>query len=440
MNDKLMHAFNELDPITNLYRRDVVFTKVKKLLDLQYPNGPVVILVELHRFKQINDGIGPEIGDKLIQSFAKRLSRAAPDKSIIGRMGGDGFAIILRTDEKLDETIDLIYEIAHRPFSLKGNIIIVDCSMGISIGHQHGNDAHQLIRAADIALHNADKVQVFNESMLTNAKSLHLMENDLRYSIVLEKPELLKALTSNQFDIYYQPQIEVSSGNVSGVEALLRWNHPERGYVKSDEFISLAEEIGVINLLGTWVLKKACKDIQKLRKSSNLKNLTLSVNVSPKQLEKMPEFLSQLGQALEESKLPPKALILEITENIILETSISEIKKILDFGCSLALDDFGTGYASMNVLRSLPLESAKLDKVFVINLFEGENKVKEKDNQVIKAFMGMCNALDIETTIEGVEKEEQALYFSKIGCSKLQGYHFSRPLPLSDLEDYLDKK
>jgi len=433
-----------LDPLTGLFRRDIVFDKLDEMLIEGNENRVPVIVIELHSFKHLNDGVGPEIGDRVIKGYAKRLQRASPDNAIIGRMGGDGFAIVLDNDQNLDEYLDNILDITSRPFSLHGNVIVVDSSMGVSIGFKDGDTAIELLRYADIALHSekpeSKKIAFFDESMLSDVRLIHILENDLRYTVVDQKPELLKAVASKSFEVYYQPQISTATLDIIGVEALIRWKHPERGYVSPEDFIPIAEDIGVIQLLGVWVLKKAMSDMQTLCKKYALNDFTVSVNVSPKQLEKASEFVLQLDNALEESNFPPEKLVLEITENAVLENKISEIVKITERGCLLALDDFGTGYASMNVLRSLPLYSAKLDQVFIGNLFNEDSHIQKKDEQVFKAFISMCNALDISTTIEGAETKEQCKHIIENGGNKIQGFYYSRPLPIDDLEQFIQKR
>lgn len=430
------------DPATGLFRRDVVFTKLDDLLRQQ--QNVIVALIEIHRFKTINDGVGVKIGDSLIKRFAKRLQRAVPDSTVLGRMGGDGFAIILPANIDIDKTLGGILEVAHRPFSIKGNVVVTTASIGVAASPQHGNNAHDLIRAADIALHfieqSHSQTSFFEAEMLTEAESLHLLENDLRYSVVVEKPELIRAVGSKQFEVFYQPQVCAITQKVVGLEALMRWRHPERGFVSPEVFIPLAEELGVIELLGAWILRKACQDLQLIRQDSRHQHLTLSINISPVQLESATELIAEIDKVLTDTKLPAENLVLEITENTVFHTKASEINSILEHGYNLALDDFGTGFSSMNVLRSLPFKTVKLDKVFLAELDERNLESTQKAQDMINAFQCMCDALNLKTTIEGVESETQVEFLQLLGCDVLQGFFFSPPMPLEQTIDYLNKQ
>lgn len=430
------------DPITGLFRRDIVFSKLDELISQR--QNVVVALIEIHRFKTINDGVGVEVGDRLIKRFARRLQRAVPNGTILGRMGGDGFAIILQADTDTDKVLNHVLEVSRRPFSIKGNIVVTTSSLGIAVGPQHGENANELIRAADIALHFLEKTTAqksyFESSMLRDAESLHLLENDLRYSVVMEKPELIHAVTSKQFEVFYQPQVCAITRKVVGLEALMRWRHPERGYVSPDVFIPLAEELGLMELLGAWILRKACQDLQSIRQNPDNKNLTLSINISPVQLENATELITKIDKALTDSNFPAENLILEITENTVFHTKESEINTILEHGCNLALDDFGTGFSSMNVLRSLPFKAVKLDKVFLAELDDKNVENTQKAQDMINAFQCMCDALNLKTTIEGVELETQVEFLQLLGCDVLQGFLFSPPMPLQQTIEFLSKQ
>jgi len=430
------------DPATGLFRRDVVFAKLDDLLRQQ--QNVIVALIEIHRFKTINDGVGVKIGDSLIKRFAKRLQRAVPDSTVLGRMGGDGFAIILPANIDINKTLGGILEVAHRPFSIKGNVVVTTASIGVAASPQHGNNAHDLIRAADIALHfieqSHSQTSFFEAEMLTEAESLHLLENDLRYSVVVEKPELVRAVGSKQFEVFYQPQVCAITQKVVGLEALMRWRHPERGFVSPDIFIPLAEELGVIELLGAWILRKACQDLQLIHQDPRHQHLTLSINISPVQLENAAELIAEIDKVLADTKLPAENLVLEITENTVFHTRASEINSILEHGYNLALDDFGTGFSSMNVLRSLPFKTVKLDKVFLAELDERNLESTQKAQDMINAFQCMCDALNLKTTIEGVESQTQVEFLQLLGCDVLQGFFFSPPMPLEQTIDYLNKQ
>lgn len=435
-------AVQEKDITTNFERRDVVFSMLDQLIASGNLNDIAVILIEIHRFKHINDGLGYQVGDQIIRTFAERLRRIATDETILGRMGGDGFALILKSKKRINELLKQITDLSSRPFSATGNVVVIDTSMGIAFGGKDGSSAHELIRAADIALHfsetSSNKIIFFKHCMRDNAEQEHSLENDLRNTVVLNKAELLKAVSSEQFEVYYQPLICAKTRRLKGAEALLRWQHTDYGFISPEIFIPLAEEIGLIELLGSWILKKACKDMQYIRKVTGLNSLSLNVNVSPKQLANIPPFLAKVTHVLQETGFPANALTLEITENAVIYAKEYEIAKIIDLGCALALDDFGTGYSSMAVLRSLPFKVAKLDKIFVSNLFE--NPSSDKDLKMINAFYGMCSALSIETTIEGVETSKQADFLTQLGCDTLQGYYFSKPLPLHEFMSFIDKR
>lgn len=434
-------AVPQLDPVTGLLTRDSLFTKIASLFE-EHSDKPAVLLLEVHRFKNINDGVGLEIGDQVIRRIAQRIKTAAPADACVGRVGGDGFAVAVPHGNDIQALAEMILDLCRRPIAVHGNIVLVEMSIGVAKSPDDGNNAIDLVHAADIALHNIkcsrfNCIKRFDPSMKDAAQSRMSLENDLRFSMTLAEPELLKALATEQFEIHYQPLAHTENQCIIGLEALMRWNHPERGRVSPEVFIPVAEEIGLMDVLGGWVLNKACKDAAYIRSELANETLTISVNISPKQFDNADYLIKQINRALKESQLPAEALQLEITESTAykdLEDILADIKSI---GCQLALDDFGTGYSSLNLLRTLSFDVAKLDKSFVEQLGNPKEEIANADQIMVKTFEAVCNTLKINSVVEGIETQTQQRFLQEAGIACYQGYLVSKPLPLEQCLDML---
>jgi diguanylate cyclase (GGDEF)-like protein len=376
-----------------------------------------VLYVDLDHFKSVNDTLGHTAGDKLLQEAAGRLQAAVRPGDTVARLGGDEFAIIQRVSyvpggaKRLAER--LIESIAE-PFTIDGARIEIGTSVGISLSPEDGMDSDELIRRADMALHHSKAQRgaynFFKPSMDDRGRSRRKMEYDLR-----------AALDGQQFELYFQPIVSVADRRVKSFEALLRWNHPERGWVSPTEFIPLAEENGLIVPIGEWVLREACREAARWPE-----HLKVAVNVSVVQF-KSPGLLQSISEALEAAGVDGSRLVAEVTETVMIkdvEQAISTLHAIRKKGAAIAMDDFGTGYSSLGYLRSFPFDKIKIDKSFIDELGQREDSAA-----IVRAATGLAKALGMVSVAEGVETEAQMARVETEGCSEVQGYLISRPMP-----------
>jgi diguanylate cyclase (GGDEF)-like protein len=379
------------------------------------------MFLDLDRFKSVNDSLGHSVGDALLCAVTERLQRVVPGAETVARLGGDEFAIVQSkispsdTSELAARVIDALVE----PFDVHGHQVIIGTSMGIAMAPADGNDPDQLLRNADMALYRAKAdgrgtYHFFQAEMDAQMQERRKLELDLR-----------KALLADQFELYYQPLVNVEGGEVSGFEALIRWNHPERGLVPPDEFIPVAEEIGLIVPLGDWVLKQACREA-----ATWPGKLTVAVNLSAVQFRNATLALSAVS-ALAQSGLAASRLELEITETVLLQDDravLDALHQFRDLGIRICMDDFGTGYSSLSYLRSFPFDKIKIDRSFISELGKKNDAVA-----IIRAILQLGSSLGMITTAEGVETEEQLDILRAEGCMQAQGYLFSRPKPAAEI-------
>jgi diguanylate cyclase (GGDEF)-like protein len=382
-----------------------------------------VHILDLDRFKEVNDTLGHACGDQLLRLVAQRLLAVVNEEDIVARLGGDEFAIL----QPLDNTggnaaASLAWKLLQvfaDPFDLNEHKITVETSIGIALAPDNGDEAEQLLKTADLALYKAksegrNTYRLFKTEMEVEARARHALQIDLR-----------NALCANEFELHYQPIVDARTQEPCGVEALLRWRHPQRGLVPPDKFIPLAEETGLIVPIGEWVLRKACFDA-----ASWPDHLKVAVNLSSVQFRKS-DLRAVVENALADSGLKPQRLELEVTESVLLqnnETNTGILHQFRAKGISIALDDFGTGYSSLSYLQSFPFDKIKIDRSFVANLASRADCAA-----IISAVTGLARSLDIQTTAEGVETEEQAILLRAAGCGQMQGYLFGRPRPVKEL-------
>ena len=403
------------------------------------------LYIDLDNFKRINDTLGHNFGDVVLKTIAKRLDSCirAQDCVIrqgtddngfrLARLGGDEFVAIVQdldTQEQAVTVTERIRTELTRPVQHLGHEFVVTSSIGVSLFPDDGSDLDTLLRNADVAMYQAknagrNSVRFYSGTMSLRSLERLELENGLRY-----------ALQRDQLKLYYQPQIDVATQRMVCVEALLRWNHPERGDIPPDKFIPLAEECGLIAPLGEWVLTTACRQIKEWQDKFD-DQLTIAVNVSSQQF-----FHSDVAdvvlKAIFEASLKPSSLTLELTETILMndvEKTIATLTKLRDAGTSLAMDDFGTGYSSLSYLKRLPLDTLKIDRSFVMDL---ENN--SDDAAICAAIIAMAHNLGLKVIAEGVETQEQLNYLSDQGCDEIQGFLISKPLPASELEKRFLKK
>ena len=424
--DQISHMAH-YDALTDLPNRTRFYEKMEELLtrSAQATNFAVFSL-DLDHFKNVNDTLGHQIGDKLLQTAAERMRGCVRDTDTVARLGGDEFAILQANFEKPADTTTLatrLIEAISAPYQLDGRQVVVGTSIGIAIAPGDGTNPNELMKNADLALYRckADGGNIyrfFEVQMDARMQERHALELDLR-----------KALVNKEFALDYQPIVNLKTGRVTACEALIRWHQPERGLVPPLEFIPIAEETGLIVPIGEWVLERACADAAEWPDE-----IMVSVNVSPAQL-KTSDFIQVVSKALGKSHLPASRLELEITELVLIRDSdgaLAILHRLKDLGVSIAMDDFGTGYSSLGYIRSFPFDRIKIDQSFIRDL----SKTKESI-AILRAVVGLGRSLDIVTTAEGVETLNQLELLKTEGCTDVQGYFFSPPKSAAEIKNLL---
>jgi diguanylate cyclase (GGDEF)-like protein len=411
------------DALTDLPNRVLFHHKLEAALARARRGQRLALLyLDLDQFKEVNDTLGHPVGDALLQVVAERLVQYTRETDTVARLGGDEFAIILAPIEKPTEAIRLanrVLELFDAPFDVAGHQIVTGTSIGIAFAPEDGTDSDQLLKNADLALYRA-KVdgravyRLFQPEMDAQMQARRLLELDLR-----------KALEAGQFELFYQPLVDMRAGAVTGFEALLRWRHPERGLVPPGEFIPLAEEIGLIVPIGEWVLAEACATA-----AGWPGEMRVAVNLSPAQF-KSRNLVTAVSQALCNAELQANRLELEITETAMLqdtEATLATLHQLHDLGAGIALDDFGTGYSSLSYLRRFPFDRIKIDQSFVREL-----GIRRDCGAIVRAVAGLSRDLGMATTVEGVETREQLALLRSAGCTEFQGYLFSPAVPSGEV-------
>ena len=419
------------DSLTGLPNREMLRRALDDALisAARRKNQCSVFLLDLDRFKAVNDTLGHPAGDTLLRLVSLRLREQVGDLGQVGRLGGDEFEVVIPTAPTKDELAQLaqgIIDSLSRPYTINGTAVSIGASVGIVTSLYDDRTSDDLIRDADLALYAAKEAgkgcyRFFVPEMHEAARERSRMESDLR--VALEK---------NQLRVVYQPSVDATTEAVMGFEALLRWDHPEHGPIGPATFIPLAEEIGLINEIGEWVLKTACAEAMNWPSHT-----TVAVNLSPVQF-KMRSLPATVRSILAETDLPPKRLELEITEGVFLSNDdhvhdmISSLKAI---GLKLALDDFGTGYSSLSYLLRVPFDKIKVDQSFV----RGASDPASRNAALIRAMVGLATDLKMQTTAEGVETQEELTLVRGLGCSLVQGYYFAKPMPAAEALELANK-
>ena len=389
-----------------------------------------VFFLDLDRFKDINDSLGHSTGDGLLKAVAERIHRCIREGDTVARLGGDEFTLLIPRIDHVEDAAKIaqkIIETLKIPFSILDHELFVTTSVGISVYPDDGTDPETLVRNADTAMYRAkdqgrDNYQLYTPAMNARALERLALENMLR-----------KALSHRELVLYYQPVADMKTKNVVGVEALIRWRHPERGLISPAHFIPVAETSGLIIPIGEWVLRTACKQIKLWHKRID-PELTVAVNLSARQFQQ-PNFTEQIAEVLEETGLAPRYLELEITESSAMqnaENTIYTLRELKALGVRIAMDDFGTGYSSLSYLKRFPIDTLKLDQSFVRDI-----TTDTSDAAIATAVIAMAHSLDLRVIGEGVETEEQFAFLLKQKCDYIQGYLFSPPQAVESLEAYL---
>ena len=419
------------DSLTGLPNRTLFYDRINHGLARARRSGNrlAVMLLDLDRFKYINDSLGHDNGDLLLKTVAQRLCANVRDMDTVARLGGDEFVVVLEGIH-LDDDITLvarkILSAIAEPLPLQGHSIASTVSIGITVFPNDGDDADTLLKHADIAMYKAkesgkNNFKFYTDGMNASAVNFLLLENDLRH-----------ALESEQLELFYQPQFNLQSGDVTGMEALVRWRHPERGLIPPSNFIPLAEETGLIVELGEWVLKEACRQMKRWV-SEGKYQYPVSVNLSPRQFRDQ-EFPTKLAAILDEAQLTADYLELEITETSAMEhagNTIGMMNALNEMGVALALDDFGTGYSSLSYLKRFPLQKLKIDRSFVNDIGTDQN-----DAAIAMSIINLAHNMSLSVVAEGVEHEYQVKWLRDRGCDMVQGFLLSKPMTAQDLDNY----
>lgn len=420
------------DALTHLPNRTLFHDRLEEALHRARRHGTLVgvLFLDLDHFKNINDSLGHGVGDMLLQSVTTRLKTCVRDSDTVSRFGGDEFAILLdelREPQDAAKVAEKLRDALTKPFTLDGHELFISASIGISCFPEDGEDAQTLLKNADVAMYRAKEMgrntyQFFSTEMNAHTLKTLLMTNNLRV-----------ALERNEFLLNYQPVIDLSSGRITGVEALIRWKHPELGMVPPLQFIPLAENTGLIGPIGEWVLRTACRQMRDWQ-ASGIAPKRMAVNLSARQFRQK-DLVQRIASILEETGLDPPSLELEITESMVMHDPAGA-EQILDelhrMGVYLAIDDFGTGYSSLSYLKRFPIDFLKIDRSFVKNIPEDP-----EDVAITRAIIALARSLDLWVIAEGVETDKQLAFIKAEGCEEAQGYLFSKPRTAEELEPLL---
>ncbi|MCU0124564.1 EAL domain-containing protein [Pseudomonas vlassakiae] len=419
------------DNLTNLGNRPAFIRKLDERFARDSENPICLLLVDIDNFKRINDSLGHQTGDKLLISLARRLRNSLSVNGVLARFASNEFAVLL-DDTGLEDGQGVALQLLRtldKPMFVDNQLINVTASVGLACAPLHGSDPTTLMKNAGLALHKAKangkhQVQVFTEVLNAEASYKLFVENNLR-----------RALTQNELEVFYQPKLCLRSGRLLGLEALLRWNHPERGMIRPDQFISVAEETGLIIPIGKWVVRQSCRMSQQLQQAG-MGCLHVAINLSPKQFSD-PDLVASIGLILKEEGLPPHLLELELTEGLLLEATEDthrQLDELKALGLTLAMDDFGTGYSSLSYLKKFPIDIIKIDRSFINEIPDNQD-----DMEITSAVVAMAHNLKLKVVAEGIETPAQLAFLRRHRCDVGQGYLFDRPIPGRELEEKLKR-
>lgn len=422
------------DPLTSLPNRISFFDQLDQAVQAaQQAEGRLAVMfIDLDRFKMINDTAGHMVGDQLLIAVADRLVDNLRDEDVIARFGGDEFAVMLNDiacQGMLETIVEPLLKSFQQPFKIKDQIFFVTPSIGLSLYPEDGGDAETLLKIADIAMYKAKDMGRNQWSFCTES-----VKNDIAEWMLLST-QLHHALERNEFVLYYQPQIDCNSHSMSGVEALIRWNHPEQGIISPGKFIPIAEQTGMIHSIGEWVLRTACRQM-KVWQKAGLPPIKVAVNLSAVQINN-PRIVQQVTDILQETGLAPEFLELEITESVTINEINSVVHTLHSFkekGVLLSIDDFGTDYSSLSYLKQLPIDKIKIAMPFVQGI-----GVNEKDEAITKTIVVLGKSLGLKVIAEGVETERQLAFLQQQACDEIQGYYYYKPMPADELESILQQ-
>ncbi|WP_249901687.1 EAL domain-containing protein [Paenibacillus sp. PK3_47] len=431
-NQKNMHRLAYVDSLSNLPNRLCLLEAMEDYI--RKPGGQAALMfVDTDNFKFINDTLGHKSGDILIRQASERLQSLVPEGVMLSRLGGDEFVIFIKDAKQRDKVMELAEDIMHafrRSFLIGESKLYVSTSIGISFYPEDGETAEEILMNADVAMYRAKEEG--KSTYVVYDKSMHTPFNE---RMTIEK-HLRSAMINDEFELHYQPQVDIRTGRISGFEALIRWNSPVLGFVSPLSFIKVAEDSRLIIYIGEWVLREACSFIK------NVQELTgtpykISVNISVIQLLQ-DDFVEMVLNSLEESGLPANSLELEITESIFMESfesTVSKLEFLKSRGIRIALDDFGTGYSSLSYLQQLPISTLKMDKIFIDSLAD-----REYSKSFVQTIIALGHNMGLDVVAEGVEDNSQLAFLSEAGCDKVQGYLISKPVPQKGVHELLGRQ
>ena len=411
------------DPLTDLPNRALFHERLRQELERIAPGEQLAVLyIDIDEFKSVNDTLGHLIGDELLKSVAVSLSRCTRGDDFVARLGGDEFAIVqtaVKTPADVTDLVTRVFDAIRAPYECLGHQVTTDASIGVALAPQHGTDLHQILKNADLAMYAAKSAgrrtyRFFAPEMDAQVNARRVLEMDLR-----------QAISDGGLEVYYQPCVSLRDNKITGCEALLRWRHPERGMISPAEFIPIAEETGLINQIGEWVLTTACAEA-----TTWPEDIRIAVNVSPVQFRSGTLAL-KIVAALAASGLAASRLELEITEAVLIrddEAALAILHQLRAIGVRIALDDFGTGYSSLSYLQRFPFDKIKIDRCFVNDIADDEGS-----SCIVQAVVNIAAARRMTTTAEGVETRQQQELLRALGCSEMQGYLFSPAKPAAEI-------
>jgi len=420
------------DPLTSLPNRFLLQDRLSQCIARAHRNRDrvAILYLDFDRFKNINDSLGHSVGDEVLQAVAERLQTCIREGDTVARIGGDEFVLLLpdlKEGECVVQVAKKILDLGNKPYAIGNYQLRVTVSVGISVYPDDGTDVDSLLKNADAAMYHAkaagrDSYYYYTQDMNARALDILQMENSLQ-----------SALDNQEFHLCYQPQVDLASGRIVGAEALLRWNHPEKGEIPPGRFIPVAEDRGLISPIGAWVIETACRQNRQWQQEG-LRPVQVAVNISAQQLHHA-EFSSHLQAVLEETGLSPSLLELELTESAVMqdaEQMIDLLNALKKLGLSLAIDDFGTGYSSLSYLKRFPIDRLKIDQSFIKDL-----TLRHEEEAITQAIIGMGRTLKMKAIAEGVETDEQLRFLKQAGCDEIQGFLFSKPLPAEEFAQLL---
>jgi diguanylate cyclase (GGDEF)-like protein len=428
-NIELAHLA-KYDPLTQLPNRTYFIEYLSKVLEKS--QAITLLFIDLDGFKLINDSLGHATGDLLLKEAAQRLKISVRTSDLVARLGGDEFTIVLENiaPEYAPVVAKKILDNLSHTYQIQSHEFFISASIGIVHAPIHSQDSATLIKLADTAMYQAkhlgkNRYHIFSEA---------IDQSVTEYANLVQA--LHKGIERQEFFLHYQPRVSLENGITISVEALLRWQHPERGLIPPGVFIPIAENTGMIQALGNWVLQEACRQAKLWHQQGQ--HLRVAINVSVKQLQQ-DDFVDQVKQTLEHSQLPPHLLELEITESAAMnnvEDNIKKLSRIKALGVYISIDDFGTAYSSLNYLKRLPVHSLKIDRSFVQDI-DNQSDNQVNNIAIVRSIVALGKNMDLQLVAEGVETAKQASFLQDIGCDEAQGFYFSKPLPAQELGSYV---